>query len=138
MEQEYQRKSLKFISDNKPSPDESVESELQELKAKLTELEKDLFKKQKEKEFLERENKSFQQELGLRAGFIETMQLESCAAIEDEKSKAKILLGKNEVAMREYFESKLQSRDSDNESLRKQLTEKESDLRSIVLKYNQL
>jgi hypothetical protein len=31
------------------------------------------------------------------------MQLESCAAIEDEKSKIKVLMGKNEVSMKEYF-----------------------------------
>jgi hypothetical protein len=33
-------------------PDESLEAELQELKVKCTELEKDAFKKQKEIEFL--------------------------------------------------------------------------------------
>jgi hypothetical protein len=66
-------------------------------------LEKSNFKQQKEIEFLARENRSMQQELGLRAGFIETMQLESSAAIEDEKSKVKILLGKNEVALKDYY-----------------------------------
>jgi hypothetical protein len=66
-------------------------------------LEKNNFKQQKEIEFLARENRSMQQELGLRAGFIETMQLESSAAIEDEKSKVKILLGKNEVALKDYY-----------------------------------
>jgi hypothetical protein len=59
---------------------------------------------------LSRENRSLQQELGLRAGFIETMQLESSAAIEDEKSKVKILMGKNEVALKDYYETKLISR----------------------------
>lgn len=71
-----------------------------------------------------RENRSLQQELGLRAGFIETMQLESSAAIEDEKSKVKILMGKNEVALKDYYENKVLSREHDNESLRKQLAEK--------------
>ena len=59
---------------------------------------------------MSRENRSLQQELGLRAGFIETMQLESSAAIEDEKSKVKILMGKNEVALKDYYETKLISR----------------------------
>jgi hypothetical protein len=36
-----------------------------------------------------------QAELGLRAGFIETLQLESSAAIEDEKSKIKILMNQS-------------------------------------------
>lgn len=75
-------------------------------------------------------------ELGLKAGFIESMQLESCAAIEDEKSKIKVVMGKNEVSMKEYYESKLSSRDQDNEKLKKELTEKETDLRSMVNKYN--
>ena len=47
------------------------------------EVEKDSFSKDKEIDHLRREVKSLQQELGLKAGFIETMQLESCAAIED-------------------------------------------------------
>jgi hypothetical protein len=38
------------------------------------------------------------------------MQLESSAAIEDEKSKVKILMGKNEVALKDYYETKLISR----------------------------
>ncbi len=79
-----------------------------------------------------------QQELGLRAGFIETMQLESSAAIEDEKSKVKIMLGKNEVALKDYYETKLASREHDNASLRTQLAEKESDLRQVAVRYAHL
>jgi hypothetical protein len=52
------------------------------------------------------------------------MQLESSAAIEDEKSKVKILMGKNEVALKDYYENKLMSREHDNANLKKQLTEK--------------
>jgi hypothetical protein len=70
------------------------------LKGRFTDLEKDNFKKQKDIEFLVRENRSLSGELGLKAGFIESMQLESCAAIEDEKSKIKVLMGKNEVSMK--------------------------------------
>lgn len=66
------------------------------------------------------------------------MQLESCAAIEDEKSKIKVLMGKNEVSMKEYYEAKINSREQDNESLKKQLAEKETDLRNIINKYHQL
>lgn len=33
-------------------------------------------------------------------------------------------MGKNEVAMKDYYESKLQSREHDNENLKKQLKEK--------------
>ena len=42
------------------------------------------------------------------------MQLESCAAIEDEKSKIKIMMGKNEVSMKDYYETRVASRDQDN------------------------
>jgi hypothetical protein len=66
------------------------------------------------------------------------MQLESSAAIEDEKSKVKIMLGKNEVALKDYYENKLASREHDNANLKKLLTEKESDLRGIVTKYSHL
>lgn len=47
-------------------------------------------------------------------------------------------MGKNEVAMKDYYENKLASRELDNHSLRKQLTEKETDLKNIILKYNHL
>lgn len=50
----------------------------------------------------------------------------------------KILLGKNEVALKDYYETKLASREQDNASLRTQLTEKESDLRQIAVKYAHL
>ena len=115
LEQQFERKSMKLIEENKDrNPDEQLEKELHDLKGKYTELEKDNFKKQKDLEFLHRENKSLAGELGLKAGFIESMQLESCAAIEDEKSKIKVMMGKNEVSMKEYYESKLSSRDQDN------------------------
>jgi hypothetical protein len=66
------------------------------------------------------------------------MQLESSAAIEDEKSKVKILMGKNEVALKDYYENKLLSREHDNDSLRKQLAEKDADLRGIATRYSHL
>ena len=37
------------------------------------------------------------------------MQLESCAAIEDEKEKMRVMMGKNEVAMKDYYEMKISS-----------------------------
>lgn len=57
-----------------------------------------------------RDNRSIAQELGLHKGHIETLQLESCAAIEDEKSKLKVLMGNSEMTMKEYYEDKIQSR----------------------------
>ena len=111
---------MKLIEETKErNPDEALEKELHDIRGKVVELEKDNFKKQKDIEFLARENKSLAGELGLKAGFIESMQLESCAAIEDEKSKIKVLMGKNEVSMKEYYESKIVSRDQDNEKLKK-------------------
>jgi hypothetical protein len=79
-----------------------------------------------------------QQELGLRAGFIETMQLESCAAIEDEKEKVRVMMNKNEVSMKDYYEVKLASREKDNSTLKNQLHEKETDLRNVITKYTHL
>ena len=69
---------------------------------------------------------------------METMQLESSAAIEDEKSKLKILMNENEVAMKDYYETKLNSKDKDIDALRDQLHEKEKDIRQLIVKYNQL
>ena len=67
---------MKLIEENKDkNPDEQLEKEVHELKGKITEFEKDVFKKQKDIEFLQRENKSLAGELGLKAGFIESMQL---------------------------------------------------------------
>ena len=50
---------MKLIEENKDrNPDEALEKQLHELKGKLTQMEKDVFKKQKDIEFLQRENKS--------------------------------------------------------------------------------
>lgn len=139
LQQDYQRRSTKLIEEAKAvTPDDDLERENHELKGRVTELEKSTFKQQKDLEFLARENRALQQQLGLHAGFLQTMQLQSNAAIEDEKSKVKILLGKNEVALKDYYEAKLSSRDQDVDSLRRQLTEKEADLRQIVVKYAHL
>lgn len=40
--------------------------------------------------------------------------------------------------MKDYFESKIASRDKDNEALKKQLEEKENDLRKLISQYRQL
>lgn len=64
-------------------------------------------------EHLVRENRSIAQDLGLKKGYIETLQLESCAAIEDEKSKLKLMMGNSEVSLKEYYEEKIRSREKD-------------------------
>lgn len=40
--------------------------------------------------------------------------------------------------MKDYYEGKLHSREQDNESLKKQLKQKEADLRTIATKYSHL
>jgi hypothetical protein len=45
-------------------------------------------------------NASIAQELGLSKGFIENLQLESSAAIEDERAKMKAFLGTHEIGIR--------------------------------------
>ena len=60
---------MKLIEETKErNPDEALEKELHDIRGKVVELEKDNFKKQKDIEFLARENKSLAGELGLKAG----------------------------------------------------------------------
>ena len=66
-------------------------------------------------------NGSLAQELGLSKGFIESLQLESNAAIEDERAKMKAFIGTHEVSIREYFEEKLKAKEKDVDNLRQQL-----------------
>jgi len=90
---------------------------VKELYDKNEKIENENIKLQKQVEHLARENRALAGELGLKKGYIETLQLESCAAIEDEKSKMRIMMGNNEVSMKEYFEDKLASREKDIEHL---------------------
>lgn len=89
-------------------------------------------------EHLVRENRSLAAELGLKKGYIETLHLESSAAIEDEKSKLRALLGNSELSLKEYFEDKLNSKDKDIEHLQAVLAGKEQDIRDLIVKYNGL
>lgn len=89
-------------------------------------------------EHLARENRALAGELGLKKGYIETLQLESCAAIEDEKSKMRVMMGNNEVSMKEYFEDKVASREKDIAHLQTVLAGKEQDIRDLIVKYNGL
>lgn len=66
------------------------------------------------------------------------MQLESNAAIEDERTKLKAFLGTHEISIKEYFEDKIKSKEKDIDSLRKLLSEKEEDIRELIVKYNAL
>lgn len=50
----------------------------------------------------------------------------------------KILMNENEVAMKDYYESKMVSKDKDIEALKEQLHEKENDIRQLIAKYHQL
>lgn len=84
MESDYQRRSMKLIQEaNAVQPDKELEAELEGLRDQNHQLEEKCFKQLKDIEFLNKEKQALEKELGLKAGFIETMQLESCAAIED-------------------------------------------------------
>jgi hypothetical protein len=87
---------------------------------------------------LARENRAITGELGLKKGFIETLHLESSAAIEDEKTKLRTLMGNNELSLKEYFEDRLASKDKDIQHLQNVLTGKEADIRDLIVKYNGL
>ena len=75
-------------------------NEIKELEDKIEVLEKNQIKIKKQYEHLQLVNASLAQELGLSKGFIESLQLESNAAIEDERSKMKAFVGTHEVSIR--------------------------------------
>ena len=110
-------------------------NEIKELQDKIEVLEKNLVKVKKQYEHLQLINASIAQELGLSKGFIESLQLESNAAIQDERAKMKAFIGTHEVSLREYFEDKIKTKEKDVESLRKQLAEKEESIRDVVTQY---
>lgn len=93
------RREDKLKSETKPE-DEKEKELIKELYDKNEKIENENIKLQKQVEHLVRENRSLAGELGLKKGYIETLQLESCAAIEDEKSKLRIMMGNNEVSMK--------------------------------------
>lgn len=45
-------------------------------------------------------------------------------------------MNQSEVAMKDYYENKLNSKERDIEHLKKQMTEKDYDLRAVIAKYN--
>lgn len=47
-------------------------------------------------------------------------------------------MGSHEVTLKEYFEEKLKSKNLDIESLERKVTEKEEDIRELIVKYNAL
>lgn len=67
--------------------------EIKELEDKNEVLEKNNIKLKKQVEHLTMLNQSIAQELGLSKGFIENLQMESSAAIEDERNKLKTFTG---------------------------------------------
>ena len=75
-------------------------NEIKELEDKIEVLEKNQIKIKKQYEHLQLVNASLAQDLGLSKGFIESLQLESNAAIEDERSKMKAFVGTHEVSIR--------------------------------------
>ena len=92
----------------------------------------------KQYEHLQLINASIAQELGLSKGFIESLQLESNAAIEDERAKFKAFIGSHQIGIKEYFEDKIKSKERDIDTLNKILAEKEDDIRDLIVKYNAL
>lgn len=81
------------------------------MKSLIDKLQKENIKLQKDLQNAERDHKNVMVELGIRNGFVETMQLESCAAIEQERTKVKVLMNKNEMSMKNYYEDKIANRE---------------------------
>lgn len=46
------------------------------------------------------------------------MQLESSAAIEEERTKVKVLMNKNEISMKSYFEDKISNKEKEIKALK--------------------
>lgn len=136
-EEELKQREEKYKNEKKPESEKEKEL-VRELYDKNEKIENENIKLQKQVEHLARENRALAGELGLKKGFIETLQLESCAAIEDEKSKLRAMLGNSEVSMKEYFEDKLASREKDIAHLQAVLAGKEQDIRDLIVKYNGL
>ena len=107
------RKEEKYRAEHSKESEDKAAQELKELYEKNEKIENENIKLQKQVEHLVRENRSIAQDLGLKKGYIETLQLESCAAIEDEKSKLKLMMGNSEVSLKEYYEEKIRSREKD-------------------------
>jgi hypothetical protein len=53
-----------------------------------------------------------------RAGFMESMQIENNAAVEEEKSKLQVIMSKNEVNLKVYYEEKVVKLEKDLEELK--------------------
>lgn len=47
-------------------------------------------------------------------------------------------MNENEVAMKDYYETKIATKNKDIAGLQAQLHEKETDIRQLIVKYNQL
>ena len=136
-EEELKARIDKYKSEQKPDNSKYI-NEIKELYQKNQTICNENIKMQKQVEHLVRENRKLSEELGLHKGHIQTLQLESCAAIEDEKSKLKILMGNNEISMRDYYEDKIKSREKDITHLQKVISQKEDDIRELIVKYNGL
>lgn len=50
----------------------------------------------------------------------------------------KEFLGTHEIGIKEYFEDKIKSKERDIENLKKLLSQKEDDIRDLIVKYNAL
>ena len=47
-------------------------------------------------------------------------------------------MGNNEISMRDYYEDKIKSREKDITHLQKVISQKEDDIRELIVKYNGL
>lgn len=47
-------------------------------------------------------------------------------------------MNENEVAMKDYYETKIANKNKDISALQSQLHEKQTDIRQLIVKYNQL
>ena len=84
--------------------EKSKDSLLKPLQFQIDDLNRDKAKLLKDLENSQRDHKMVQQNLAHKEGMYETIQLESMAAIEEEKTKIKVQMNQNEMSLKTYFE----------------------------------
>lgn len=92
----------------------------------------------KEVEGYERQLNSHSKEIALHKDNLEVIRMESSVALEEQKDASSKNKQSQQTSMKSFYEETLNSKNRDIEDLKHKLTEKDSDLRDLIVKYNAL
>lgn len=92
----------------------------------------------KEVEGYERQLNSHSKEIALHKDNLEVIRMESSVALEEQKDASSRNKQSQQTSMKSFYEETLNSKNRDIEDLKHKLTEKDSDLRDLIVKYNAL